>query len=75
MKTAARCGRVTRLTTARRDERHAHLQGFGAVGQESLDVASCRHHQLLCIVGLHGVVHTVLNVYLKQSEKEKISRT
>lgn len=55
------------------NERHAHLQGFGAVGQESLDVARRRRNQIPRIVGLYGVVKPVVEVYLKRSEKENVS--
>lgn len=44
----------------------AYLQGFGAFSQQLLDVPSRRHHQLLCIVGLHGEVRTVFMIHLRQ---------
>lgn len=46
----------------------AHLQGFGAFGQQFLDVPRRRRHQLLRVVGLHGEVGTVLVVHLRQRE-------
>lgn len=54
---------------------NTHLQGFGAVGQQPLDVTGSCWNQFPRIIGLHFEMLSVIKIYLRQSQEKGPSQT